>query len=331
MNQVNIGLIGLGRWGNLQLSALSTLPYVKVVVVSSRSEKRCKEICNRYNIRKYYLDFEDLIKDSEIQAVIISTDVERHVEPALAALNAGKDILVEKPLALTLKEIDKVIEQAKKKKVIFMVGHTLRFDLRYVMLKERIKRGELGQIVSIYSRRNVWRGLFDTHAKYTPMLETGVHEIDLARWYMEDEVKKVYAKKANVLNLEIPDTYWTILTFAKGGISVIETSWLLPSATPNEMDATVEVIGSKGVSFIHSPSNTISIYTQNKTEFPDVFGWPIVDEYAEGAIKRKLDYFARCILNKAPQTKVSFEDARESVRIALAAIKSAEEDREIIL
>jgi len=331
MNQVKIGLIGLGRWGHLQLSALSTLPYVKVVAVCSRSEERCKEICNRYNIEKYYLDFEDLIKDSEVQAVIISTNVERHVKPALATLDAGKDVLVEKPLALTLEEIDKVIEQAKKKKVIFMVGHILRFDLRYVMLKERIKRGELGQIVSIYSRRNVWKGLFDIHAKYTPMLETGVHEIDLARWYMEDEVKKVYAKKANVLNPKIPDTYWVVLTFAKGGISVIETSWLLPSATPNEMDTTVEVIGSKGVGFIHSPSNPIFIYTQDKIEFPDVFYWPIVDKYAEGAIKRKLDYFVRCVLNRAPQTKVSLEDACESVRIALAAIKSAEEDREIIL
>ncbi|NQS88854.1 Gfo/Idh/MocA family oxidoreductase [Patescibacteria group bacterium] len=331
MNQVKIGLIGLGRWGNLQLCALSTLPYVKVVAVSSRSEERCKEICNRYGIGKYYLNFKDLTNDSEIQAVIVSTEGERHFEPALAALDAEKDVLVEKPLALTLEGIDKVIEQARKKKVIFMVGHILRFDLRYVMLKERIKRGELGQVVSIYSRRNVWRGLFDAHAKYTPMLETGVHEIDLARWYMEDEVKKVYAKKANILNPEIPDTYWVILTFAKGGISVIETSWLLPSATPNEMDATVEVVGSKGVAFIHSPSNTISIYTQNKTEFPDVFGWPIVDEYVEGAIKRKLDYFARCVLNKTPQTKVLFEDARESVRIALAAIKSAREDREIIL
>lgn len=331
MNKVKIGLIGLGRWGNLQLSALSTLPYVKVVAVSSRSKERCKEICNRYGIEKYYLDFEDLIKDSEVQAVIVSTNVERHVKPVLAALNAGKDVLAEKPLALTLEGIDKVIEQARRKKVIFMVGHILRFDLRYVMLKERIEKGELGQIVSIYSRRNAWRGLFDVHAKYTPMLETGVHEIDLARWYMEDEVKKVYAKKANILNPEIPDTYWVILTFAKGGISVIETSWLLPSATPNEMDATVEVIGSRGVGFIHSPSNTTSIYTQNKTEFPDVFGWPIVDKYAEGAIKRKLDYFARCVLNRAPQTKVSFEDARESVKIALAAIKSAKEGREIIL
>jgi len=331
MPNVKIGLIGLGRWGELELSALYTLPYVDVSAVCSRSEKRCKEICERYGIKKYYLDFHKIVKDPEIEAIIVSTEPERHVEPTLSALEAGKNVLAEKPLALNLEDIDRIIEKANEKEVIFMVGHTLHFDLRYEMTKERIERGELGKVVSIYSRRNVAKETFEKHAKHNPMLETGVHEIDLARWYMEDEVSKVYAKKINVLNSKIPDTYWVVLTFSGGGVAVIETSWLIPKGSPLWITSTAEVIGTKGIAYIDSPSNTVSIWDEEKNEHPDVFLWPSVDEHALGALRRMLEYFTQCVLRKELQTKISPNDAREAVKIALAAIESAEKDEEISL
>ncbi len=331
MGRVKIGLIGLGRWGDVQLSSLSTLLYVDVVAVCSRSEERCRQICNKYRIKKYYLDFPEIIQDPEVQAVIVSTEPERHVQPILLALEAGKDILAEKPLALNLKEIDRIIQKAKEKRVIFMVAHTLRFDIRYELLKERIKKGELGKIVSIYSKRNVWKGLFEQHAQHTPMLETGIHEIDLCRWYMEDEVTTVYARKVNVLDPEIADTYWAFLTFARGGIAVVETSWLLPDGAPTELNSTVEVIGSRGVACIESPAIGMPIWTKKRGEHPDVFFWPVVDGHALGTVHRMLEYFTQCLLKKEPQRRVCLEDARESVKIALAAVESAEREKEISL
>ncbi|MBE0478382.1 Gfo/Idh/MocA family oxidoreductase [Candidatus Aerophobetes bacterium] len=332
MADVKIGLIGLGRWGELELSAFSTFPYVDVVAVCSRSEKRCREICKRYRIKKFYLEFNEIVKDPEIQAIVVSTEPERHIEPTLAALEAGKNVLTEKPLALNLKDIDRIIQKVKERKdTIFMVGHTLHFDLRYEMLKERIKKKELGKVVSIYSRRNVAKDTFERHARYNPMLETGVHEIDLARWYMEDEVKKVYAKKINVLNPKIPDTYWVVLTFSGGKIAVIETSWLIPRGSPLWISSTVEVIGTKGIAYIDSPGDSISIWDEQKTEYPDVFLWPTVDEHTLGALRRMLEYFSLCVLKKEPQTKISPNDARESIRIALAAIESAQKEKEISL
>jgi UDP-N-acetylglucosamine 3-dehydrogenase len=331
MDRVKIGLIGLGRWGDVQLSALSTLPYVDVVAVCSRSEERCRQICKKYGIKKYYLDFQEIIQDPQAKAIIVSTEPERHVQPILLALEAGKDVLAEKPLALALEEIDRIIQEAREKGVIFMVAHTLRFDIRYELLKERIKKGELGKIVSIYSRRNVWKGLFEQHAKHTPMLETGVHEIDLCRWYMEDEVTAVYARKINVLDPEVADTYWAVLTFSRGGIAVVETSWLLPDRAPTELNSIVEVIGSRGVAYIESPSNSMPIWTEKRSEYPDIFFWPVIDGHALGTVHRMLEYFARCVLKRELQRKVSFKDVRASIRIALAAVKSAEKGKEISL
>lgn len=331
MDKAKIGLIGLGRWGDVQLSALSTLPYVDVVAVCSRSEERCRQICKRYGIKKYYLDFQEIIRDSQAKAIIVSTEPERHIEPILLALEAEKDVLAEKPLALALEEVDRIIQKAREKEVIFMVAHTLRFDIRHELLKERIKKGELGKVVSIYSRRNVWKGLFEQHARHTPMLETGVHEIDLCRWYMEDEVTKVYARKINVLNPEIADTYWVVLTFSHGGIAVVETSWLLPDRAPTELNSTVEVIGSRGVAYIESPSDSMPIWTEKRSEYPDIFFWPVIDGHALGTVRRMLEYFARCVLKREPQRKVSFKDVRASIRIALAAVESAEKEREISL
>ena len=331
MDRVRIGLIGLGRWGDVQLSALSTLPYVDVVAVCSRSEERCRQICKKYGIKKYYLDFQEIIENAEARAIIVSTEPERHVQPILLALEAGKDVLAEKPLALTLKEVDRIIQKAREKEVIFMVAHTLRFDIRYELLKERIKKGELGKIVSIYSRRNVWKGLFEQHAKHTPMLETGIHEIDLCRWYMEDEVIKVYARKVNVLDPKIADTYWAVLTFSRGGIAVVETSWLLPDGAPTELNSTVEVIGSRGVASIESPAMGMPIWTEKRSEYPDIFFWPVINGHARGTVHRMLEYFTCCVLKREPQKRVCLEDARESVKIALAAVESAEKEREISL
>ncbi len=331
MNKVKVGIIGLGRWGEVEISALSTLPYVEMVAVCSRSEERCKQIVQRYKIKKYYLDFQKIIQDPEIQVIIVATEPERHSEPILAALEAEKDVLAEKPLALNMEEIEKIIRKVREKKVIFMVAHTLRFDIRYEMLKERIKRGELGKIVSIYSKRNVWRGLFEQHAKHTPMLETGIHEIDLARWYMEDEVTKVYARKINILNPHIADTYWAVLTFSRGGIAVVETSWLLPDGAPTQLNSTVEVIGSRGVAFIDSPCVGMSVWTEKRGEHPDIFFWPTVETRAWGTVYRILDYFMQCVLKRQPQRKVPLEDVRESVKITLAAIESAEKGVEISL
>jgi len=331
MDKVRIGLIGLGRWGEVELSVLSAFPYVDIVAVCSRSEERCKKLCKRYGIEKYYLDYREIIQDPKIQAIIVSTEPERHIEPILLALEVEKDILAEKPLALNLEEIDRIIQKVKEKEVIFMVAHTLRFDIRYEMLKERIKKGELGKVISIYSKRNVWKGLFEQHAKHTPMLETGIHEVDLARWYMEDEVVRVYARKVNVLNPKIADTYWTVLTFSQGGIAVIETSWLIPDGAPTELNSTVEVIGSRGIAFIDSPCIGMPIWTEEKSEYPDIFFWPLVDGKARGTVYRMLEYFTHCVLKREPQKKVSLEDARESVKIALAAIESAEKEKEILL
>ena len=212
-----------------------------------------------------------------------------------------------------------------------MVAHTLRFDIRYEMLKERIKKGELGKIVSIYSRRNVWKGLFERHARCTPMLETGLHEVDLSRWYMEDEVVRVYARKVNVLDPEIADTYWTFLTFRRSGIAVIETSWLLPDGAPTQLNSTVEVIGSRGVACIESPATGMPIWTEKRSEYPDIFFWPLLNGHHWGAVHRMLEYFTRCVLKREPQKRVCLEDARESVKIALAAVESAEKEREISL
>ncbi len=165
---LRVGVIGLGRFGALHLSAWAGVGAANVVAVASRSAERAEELAERWDVPRTYTNWRDLVIDPAVDAVVVATDWTRHADPTVAALRAGKHVLVEKPIATTLEDADQMLSAWRESGRLLMVGHVLRFDPRYVQLAERVRRGELGRVVTLFCQRNVARSHFAEHAKYTP-------------------------------------------------------------------------------------------------------------------------------------------------------------------
>src|SRR5262245_41409913 len=149
---IGYGIIGLGFFGEKHAEVAATLPGVELRAVCTRDDKRRQQIQKRLGVPKQYRDYHDLLADPAIDAVSVVTHIDDHVAPTLAALKAGKHVLLEKPMARTPAECDRILAAAKKSGRILMVGHICRFNPRYAIARERIQRGEIGRIVTMYAR-----------------------------------------------------------------------------------------------------------------------------------------------------------------------------------
>src|SRR5205085_3051162 len=157
-------------------------------------KERLQEIQQRLGVPRAYQDYHELLADPGVEAVSVVTHVDDHVEPTVAALRAGKHVLLEKPMARTAAECDRILRAAEKAGTIFMVGHICRFNPRYAIAHERIRSSALGQIVSLYARRNIPAALSASVLENIgPLLGDGVHDTDLMLWMTGAKVVSPYA------------------------------------------------------------------------------------------------------------------------------------------
>jgi len=194
-------------------------------------------IGKRYPAAEKTLNYQDIIDDPEISAVIIATDVSRHFPLALQALNAGKHVFVEKPFAASMEEAQKLVDIAAEKGLVTMVGHTFLYSPPVVKTKEIIDSGELGDILFITSNR-VNLGL---HQKDVSVIwDLAPHDFSMLFYWLGEEPTHVSAfGHAYVLD-NIPDVAFINLGFPSGAIGNIQVSWLAPS----KLRRTV-IVGSK--------------------------------------------------------------------------------------
>lgn len=144
---------------------------------------RARERARVCGIPRTCLTLDELCAIKELDAVDVVSPEYAHLEPVLAALGAGKHVLVEKPLATDLQHCSRMIEAAKHADRILMVGQILRFETRFAMLKEELGTGRLGKIVSMQARRDRLRSLLASFGRRYPAIENSVHDIDLMLWY----------------------------------------------------------------------------------------------------------------------------------------------------
>jgi UDP-N-acetylglucosamine 3-dehydrogenase len=322
-NRVRVGVIGLGDFGERHVQALKSIEGVDVVAVCSRSRERAEEVARRYGVRRWYTEREKIVGDDQIDAVTVATADDDHVEPTVLAAEAGKDVLLEKPIATTLQDSDRIISAVQRYGVIFMVGHILRFDRRYRLVKNMCERGEVGRVGSMYARRLGRRRAAGIYLdRVSPPVQTGVHDIDIMRWITGREVIQVSGFSARIFSYKYPDVFWTVIKFDNGCVGVVENGFLLSDNFPHFIDSQFEMVGEKATIHIFTPGEFFAIYDQRGVDKPDITYWPRMDGYAEGALKDELEYFAKCVAAGNQPEFVPVEDARRSLEIALKAMES---------
>ncbi len=324
MRRVKYGVIGLGFFGEKHVEVLSALPEVELTAICTRREGRLQELADKYGNPRTYTDYHELLGDSDVEAVSIVTHVNDHLQPALAALAAGKHVFLEKPMAASTKECTRLIQSLEDYEKAFMVGHICRFDPAYALAKRQIDEGKIGKIVSIYARRNIPAAVSrSVLASISPIMGDGVHDVDIMLWYTGVPIQSVYAQAVGVRGLANPDIGWSMYRFQNGAVGVIENNWCLPSGTPFELDARMEVIGDKGAIYINSPGQSLAVSTPDGWQYPDTVYWPRTQAGRAGALKEELAYFAGCILKGEKPDIITPEESRAAVAAVEAAERSA--------
>jgi UDP-N-acetylglucosamine 3-dehydrogenase len=332
LRTIKCGVIGLGWFGEKHCEVLHDLPRAELYAVCTRRPDRLREVADRFGVAASYTDYHELLSDPQVEVVSIVTMWDQHVAPAVAALEAGKHLFLEKPMASTVADCDRILAVATKAAGRFMVGHICRFNPRYAAAKAQIDSGGIGEVVSIYARRNlptwVTEGVLD---KIGPIIGDAVHDTDLMLWYTGANVKTVYAQTHRVRNLKHPDIGWTMYRFDNGAIGVCETVWCLPEKSPLQIDERMQVVGTTGSIQIHDTTPNLMVVDQQSVRFPDTTYWPELHGQRVGALRDEWVYFLECVDKEQEPHVVPPRDSRAAVAACLAAEASAASGRVIEL
>ncbi len=270
--EVGIGMMGYAFMGKAHSNAYKTIPYMiypppaipKLVAVAGRDEDSVKEAAARYGYGKYYTDWRDLIRDDQVQLFDNGVPNDLHPEPCIAAAQAGKHILCEKPLARTVKEAAAMLEAANKAGV----KHLVSFNYRYVpalrQAYELIHSGKLGQIFhfrAVYLQEwiidpsfpLVWR-LDKARAGSGALGDLGAHIIDLARWLVGEPrrlsaMERTFVKErplpdgSGMGKVGVDDAFVSLFDFENGAIGTLEASRFCAGRKNHEV---IEINGEKG-------------------------------------------------------------------------------------
>ena len=324
MKKVKYGVIGLGWFGEKHCEALSGIPNVELYALCTRTKPRLRALAKEFDVARTYTSYLEMLADPELEAVSVVTMWDQHVAPALAALQHGKHVFLEKPMASTVLGCQQIVKAAKQAKGFFTVGHICRFNPRYAAAKREIAEGKIGRIVSAYARRNIPAAVgASVLGKIGPIIGDGVHDTDLMLWYSGAKVVSAYAQTVNVRQFKNPDLGWTMYRFDTGAIGVLEDTWCLPDTTAFQIDERMEIIGTEGSIHIHETHPNFSICDKTGWHSPDTTYWPALHGVRSGALREELSYFVQGVLEGRKPTVITPEESAAAVRACLAAEKSA--------
>ena len=329
---LRVAVIGLGVWGEKHVQALKTIPEVELVAVCDCDQARLKSLSSGYSIPNVYTDFHDLLRAERLDAVHVVTPEPAHGAPVVEAASMGIHVLVEKPVATSLQDADAMIAAAEENQTILMVGHILRWDARYAMVKDYIERGSMGRISSILARRSVSRSQAPVFlSRSTPVMQLGIHDIDLILWYTQAKVKQVYARSSRLLDFKYPDSMVCLIDFEDGSRAVVQNSFALPDAMPFFVGARMEILGQKSFTVVDASEQSLFISDERGYQMPDTTLVPLVRNELVGSLRQEIEYFVRCVVAGTQPTVIRPSESRKALEVALACERSLDEDRPVTL
>ncbi len=220
-----VALVGYGYWGPNLLRNYMELPGVTVKWVCDQDANKLGRAKMRYPSVTVTEDYSDVLRDPEVDCVLIATPISTHFRLALAAIEADKHVFVEKPMTASILEARALIAAAESRGVTLMVGHTFEFSAPVVAIKNLIDSGELGDIYYVASSR-INLGL---HQKDVSVIwDLAPHDFSILFDWLGEEPEHVSAVGRGCVNCKIPDVAFVTLRFPSGAVAEVQLSWLSP-------------------------------------------------------------------------------------------------------
>ncbi len=337
---VKIGIVGAKFAAGLHAMAYSRCPDAEVIAVCDKDEEVMNSFAKEFGITKQYRTYQELVLDPEIQLISICVPNFLHYEVAIAACNAGKHVVCEKPLATSVKDAKQMVKSFHDKKLKLMYAEDWNFAPAIIRAKEIIEEGAIGDILYVKAK--------ETHnGSHSPFAQTlelcgggaflhvGIHPAGFVRFITGQEVVDVVAKislgkENNLVHKELEGEDWgvALLTMENGTFALIEGNYI----TLGGMDDKIEIYGTKGVLKIDltfgSPLRVYSecgySYVVEKSDLS--IGWttPAVDEFYSLGYQNELAEFVKAVKEDLPAPKGGTgEDGLAALAIVQAAYMSA--------
>ena len=344
MSKVKIGIIGSRFQADCIATSVRMMPdEAEVVAVASPTPGHAQEFARRHGIADFYLDYRDMLSDPAIELVSVSAPNWLHARITVEAARAGKHVVCEKPLCVTLEEADEMIDVCSRCGVLLLYAEELFFAPKYVKAKQMADEGAFGR-VHLVKQGEKHSG---PHADWFwdveqsgggALMDLGCHGIAFCWWFLgKPAVKSVYAQlstQVHAARTQGDDEAITIIEFEGGAIGVVENSWNRPGG----MDDSIEVFGDKGETYadmlmgnaLPTYSETGFGYAVEKASSTKGWSFPVFEEHWNYGFPQEMRHFARCVRGK--ETPISDgETGRVVQEVLYAAYASAGLERKVTL
>jgi len=342
LRQVKFGIVGCGVISEAHINAVLHSPNSELVAVSDVREEAAKAKADQYNVEAY-TDVEEMFDKSGVEAIVVGTPSGTHGEIALKAAEYGIHAIVEKPIDINLKTIDRMIETFRRKDLKLAGVFQRRTYPVYGIVRERLRRGEFGRILLAdlymkfyrkpsYYEKGVWKGTWNMDGGGA-LMNQGIHGVDLILWLIGgvEEVYGIYSHQAR--RIEADDTSLAVLKFRSGAMGVIEASTIVNP----DRGIKIEIHGEKGTVEIDRDIIVGWYLTHDPEERAIDVQPPISREECESIKRIKyyghkvlIDDFARAIIEDR-EPLIPGEEARRAVELIRAIYKSCDERKPIKL
>jgi predicted dehydrogenase len=265
--QVRVGVVGLGDWGPNLARAFDALPGARLTWLCDRDEQALSRAAARHPAAQLTSSYDDLLEDDDLDAVVIATPPASHARLALEALHADKHVFVEKPLALTSVEADRIVAAANDRGRCLVVGHVLLHHPAIRKLKELVQTNALGDVFYLYANR---QNLGNVRRDENALWSLAPHDVAVLLYLLEDEPVEVSARGDCYLQEGVADVVFCHLRFATGITAHLHLSWLDPHKYRK-----LTVVGSKKMAVVDDMENErkLTIYESSAVVSPtDNFG-----------------------------------------------------------
>jgi len=342
--KVKVGIIGSGFEADIHAASFKILTEeAEVVAVASPTRGHPEALAKKYGIPRVFHDYREMLKDRDIEMVTINAPNDLHCAMTRDIAGAGKHVVCEKPLAMTLEEADEMIDVCKKQGVLLAYAEELLFTPKYVKAKEMADQGAFGKVYLVKQSEKhsgphaAW--FWDVERSGGGVfMDMGCHGIAFCWWFLgRPKIKSVYCQMgthAHADRTKAEDNSICILEFEGGAVGLIEDSW----AKPGGMDDCTEIYGTRGVTYadLHMgnalPTFSEPGYGYAVEKAPSTQGWtyPVFEEHWNYGLPQELRHFARAVRGKETLRSTG-EDGRMVQEVLLAGYQSAGAGRKVEL
>lgn len=323
---LRVAVLGVGAMGANHARVYSDMPAVDLVGVADPDQTAVEAVARRYHTQPF-VEPKSLLEEVTPQAVSIAAPTVEHLDLALECIDRGLHLLIEKPLAFSIEEGERIMRAADEAGLTLMVGHVERFNPAVVALKERLEAGELGRVFQLDARRE---GPFPNRVTDVGVvIDLAVHDLDVMRYITGSEVTRVFAETERRIHSQHEDLLAGLVRLADGSVGTLAINWLTPTKIRE-----IYVTGERGMFQVDYLTQDLYFYENATARSPDWDAIQVMRGVSEGRMIRhvvnkieplrsELTAFVKAV-QQGSTPPVTGDDGLRALALAHAIVASGE-------